>query len=42
MLDPLIIIIALICVLISRAVKLPTLIGYLAAGFVLHEFELEG
>ncbi|MEH6571074.1 MAG: cation:proton antiporter family protein [Halioglobus sp.] len=42
MLDPLIIIIALICGLISRAARLPALIGYLAAGFVLHEFELEG
>jgi glutathione-regulated potassium-efflux system ancillary protein KefC len=42
MLDPLIILAALICGLISRALGLPALIGYLAAGFVLHEFELEG
>jgi predicted Kef-type K+ transport protein len=42
MLDPLIILCALICGLASRAVGLPALIGYLAAGFVLHEFELEG
>ena len=42
MLDPLIILAARICGLISRALGLPALIGYLAAGFVLHEFELEG
>jgi predicted Kef-type K+ transport protein len=42
MLDPLIIVAALICGLSSRALGLPALIGYLAAGFVLHEFELEG
>lgn len=42
MLDPLIILAALICGLISRILGLPALIGYLAAGFVLHEFELEG
>ncbi|MDJ0917529.1 MAG: cation:proton antiporter [Woeseiaceae bacterium] len=37
MLDPLIIICALICGIAARAVGLPALIGYLAAGFVLHE-----
>lgn len=42
MLDPLIILAALICGLTSRALGLPALIGYLAAGFVLHEFNLEG
>ena len=42
MLDPLIILAALICGLISRGLGLPALIGYLAAGFVLHEFDLEG
>ncbi|MFK8049169.1 MAG: cation:proton antiporter [Halioglobus sp.] len=42
MLDPLIILIALICGLISRMLGLPALIGYLAAGFVLHEFNFAG
>ena len=42
MLDPLIILIALIFGLSSRALGLPALIGYLAAGFALHEFELVG
>lgn len=37
MLDPLLVLVALICGLISRALHLPALIGYLAAGFVLHE-----
>lgn len=41
MLDPLIIIIALACGLVSRAMGLPALIGYLAAGFVLHETSIE-
>jgi len=41
MLDPLIILIALVCGFAGRAVGLPALIGYLAAGFVLHEFHLE-
>jgi predicted Kef-type K+ transport protein len=36
-LDPIIILIALACGLLSRALGLPALIGYLAAGFVLHE-----
>jgi len=42
MLDPLIILAALICGLASRAVGLPALIGYLAAGFILHGFEMRG
>ena len=37
MLDPLIIICALICGIFARAIGLPALVGYLAAGFVLHE-----
>ena len=36
--QPLIILVALLCGMLSRAVGLPALIGYLAAGFVLHEF----
>ena len=36
--QPLIILAALLCGMLSRAVGLPALIGYLAAGFVLHEF----
>jgi predicted Kef-type K+ transport protein len=40
-LDPLIIIIALACGLLSRALGLPALIGYLGAGFVLHETDIE-
>ncbi|RLA39203.1 MAG: hypothetical protein DRR06_19520 [Gammaproteobacteria bacterium] len=42
MLDPLIILVALACGMASRAVGLPALIGYLAAGFVLHGMELRG
>ena len=42
MLDPLIILIALACGLASRAMGLPALIGYLAAGFVLHELDISG
>jgi glutathione-regulated potassium-efflux system ancillary protein KefC len=42
MIDPLIILAALICGLISRALGLPALIGYLAAGFILHEFDMQG
>ena len=42
MIDPLIIIIALLCGMLSRAVGLPALIGYLAAGFVLHEVNVDG
>ncbi len=41
MLDPLIILIALVCGFASRALGLPALIGYLAAGFVLNEFDIE-
>lgn len=42
MLDPLIILAALACGMASRAVGLPALIGYLAAGFILHGMELRG
>ncbi len=38
--DPLIILAALLCGMVSRAIGLPALIGYLAAGFVLHEVDL--
>lgn len=41
MLDPIIILVALVCGLASRALGLPALIGYLAAGFVLHETSIE-
>ena len=37
MFDPLIIICALVCGIVARVLGLPALIGYLAAGFVLHE-----
>jgi glutathione-regulated potassium-efflux system ancillary protein KefC len=39
--DPLLILIALLCGIASRAAGFPALIGYLAAGFVLHELKLE-
>lgn len=42
MLDPLIIFAALVCGLISRTLGLPALLGYLTAGFILHEFDLQG
>ena len=42
MIDPLIILVALICGMLSRAIGLPALIGYLAAGFVLHEVKIDG
>lgn len=42
MLDPLIIVAALVCGMASRAIGLPALIGYLAAGFILHGMELRG
>ena len=42
MLDPLSIVIALACGLLARSAGLPALIGYLAAGFVLHEFGISG
>lgn len=37
MLDPLIIVVALGCGLVARMAGMPALIGYLAAGFLLHE-----
>ena len=40
MLEPFIILVALLCGMASRAVGFPALIGYLAAGFVLHEFSV--
>jgi predicted Kef-type K+ transport protein len=42
MIDLAIIIMALACGLVSRWVGLPALVGYLAAGFLLHEVELQG
>ena len=42
MFDPLIILAALVCGIASRAMGLPALIGYLAAGFFLHEMQLGG
>lgn len=42
MLDPLIILIALACGMASRSLGLPALIGYLAAGFLLHALNLRG
>lgn len=41
MLDPLIILIALACGMCSRALGMPALIGYLTAGFILHETNIE-
>ncbi|EAQ98571.1 cation:proton antiporter family protein [Congregibacter litoralis] len=40
--DPLLIIVALACGMASRAIGMPALIGYLAAGFVLHELHVDG
>lgn len=40
--DPLLVLAALACGMISRAVGMPALIGYLAAGFVLHEMQVSG
>lgn len=40
--DPIIILAALVCGMLSRAVGMPALIGYLAAGFLLHELGLSG
>ena len=37
MFDPLIILLALGCGILARALGLPALVGYLAAGFALHE-----
>ncbi len=42
MLDPLIILIALLCGILARTVGLPALIGYLAAGFALYEMGTPG
>jgi glutathione-regulated potassium-efflux system ancillary protein KefC len=42
MFDPLIILAALACGIASRALGLPALIGYLAAGFFMHEVDLGG
>lgn len=39
-LEPVIILVALLCGMASRALGFPALIGYLAAGFVLHEFNM--
>ena len=41
LLEPLIILVALLCGIISRALGFPALIGYLAAGFVLHELRMD-
>ncbi|MFK7828892.1 MAG: cation:proton antiporter [Congregibacter sp.] len=40
--DPLLILTALLCGMASRAIGMPALIGYLAAGFVLHELHVDG
>ena len=37
MFDPLIILLALGCGIVARALGLPALVGYLAAGFALYE-----
>jgi len=42
MFDPIIILAALLCGMVSRALGLPALIGYLGAGFVLHEMNVSG
>ena len=42
MIDPLIILTALATGMLARAVGLPALVGYLAAGFVLHELDVYG
>ncbi len=41
LLEPIIIGVALLCGMASRAIGFPALIGYLAAGFVLHELSME-
>ncbi len=41
LLEPFIILVALLCGMASRAIGFPALIGYLAAGFVLHELSME-
>ena len=40
LIEPFIILTALLCGMASRAAGLPALIGYLAAGFVLYEFSM--
>lgn len=42
MIDPIIILTALIAGTLARAARLPALIGYLAAGFILNEMQVEG
>jgi len=42
MLDPVVILCALFCGLLMRGLGQPALLGYLAAGFVLHELGVEG
>ena len=42
MFDPIIILAALLCGMVSRALGLPALIGYLGAGFVVHEMNVSG
>jgi glutathione-regulated potassium-efflux system ancillary protein KefC len=37
MFDPLMIVLALVCGLVARSIGLPALVGFLAAGFLLHE-----
>jgi predicted Kef-type K+ transport protein len=41
LIEPLNIVIALLCGMASRALGFPALVGYLAAGFVLHELSIE-
>jgi len=41
LLEPFIILVALLCGIASRAVGFPALIGYLTAGFVLHELKMD-
>ena len=40
--DPLLVLVALLCGMGSRALGMPALIGYLAAGFILHELDVAG
>ncbi len=40
--DPLLVLVALFCGMSSRAIGMPALIGYLAAGFILHELGVSG
>lgn len=41
LLEPFILLVALLCGMASRAIGFPALVGYLAAGFVLHELSVE-